>query len=183
MSTKIFLRRGNKADLPVLSAGEPGFALDTKQLYMGTSGGNEEIYSPYDKKSGFRAVHSSAQTVTSGSFTKIIFGTENYDYLSEFDTTLGRFVAKAAGNYVVSVGITLSAPASGTDIAVTLYKGGTLLKTMQETRPSGTGNLSVGGGGLIVLLANEYIEIYVFAAAALQTIAGSNYSYFEVAKL
>ncbi|MBY0145911.1 exo-alpha-sialidase [Neobacillus niacini] len=37
---KIQIRRGLKADLPVLSEGEFGFCLDTKELYIGTSGGN-----------------------------------------------------------------------------------------------------------------------------------------------
>ncbi|MGG1399982.1 exo-alpha-sialidase [Bacillus salipaludis] len=40
MTQKIQIRRGLKADLPVLSEGEFGFCLDTKELYIGTSGGN-----------------------------------------------------------------------------------------------------------------------------------------------
>lgn len=38
MSDKIYLRRGNKADLPGLAAGEPGVAVDTKQVFAGTDG-------------------------------------------------------------------------------------------------------------------------------------------------
>ncbi|MCM3724900.1 exo-alpha-sialidase [Neobacillus cucumis] len=40
MTEKIQIRRGLKADLPVLSEGEFGFCLDTKELYIGTAGGN-----------------------------------------------------------------------------------------------------------------------------------------------
>lgn len=40
---KIRLRRGNQTNLPTLDAGEPGFALDTKRLYVGGSDGNVEI--------------------------------------------------------------------------------------------------------------------------------------------
>lgn len=41
--SRILLRRGNKVDLPVLNAGEPGFATDTKELYIGASGGNAKV--------------------------------------------------------------------------------------------------------------------------------------------
>lgn len=45
MADKILLRRGNRVDLPTLLAGEPGFALDTKELYIGTNSGNQKIVS------------------------------------------------------------------------------------------------------------------------------------------
>jgi hypothetical protein len=40
---KIRFRRGNQTNLPNLDAGEPGFALDTRRLYVGGSTGNVEI--------------------------------------------------------------------------------------------------------------------------------------------
>lgn len=43
MRTPIYLRRGNKADLPALLVGEPGFATDTKKLYIGATGGNAQV--------------------------------------------------------------------------------------------------------------------------------------------
>lgn len=47
MANKIQLRRGVKANLPVLSAGEPAFTTDTKQLFIGDGTTNTE----YAKKS------------------------------------------------------------------------------------------------------------------------------------
>lgn len=44
MRTPIYFRRGNKTDLPVLNAGEPGFAVDTKELFIGHSSGNVRIF-------------------------------------------------------------------------------------------------------------------------------------------
>lgn len=38
--TRIQLRRGNQDDLPTLLPGEPGFALDTEKLYIGTGNHN-----------------------------------------------------------------------------------------------------------------------------------------------
>ena len=40
MANKIQIRRGRKADMPTGSSGEPLFALDTRELYIGTGSGN-----------------------------------------------------------------------------------------------------------------------------------------------
>lgn len=47
---KLEIRRGNKADLPVLDDGELGWCEDTKEMFIGTSSaGNQKVswfYSP-----------------------------------------------------------------------------------------------------------------------------------------
>lgn len=40
MANKIQVRRGLKAELPVLSLGEPGYCTDTKEFFVGTGNGN-----------------------------------------------------------------------------------------------------------------------------------------------
>lgn len=40
MANKIQVRRGLKANIPTLSAGEPGYTTDTRELYIGTGSGN-----------------------------------------------------------------------------------------------------------------------------------------------
>jgi hypothetical protein len=69
MSDRIYIRRGNKADLPTLAVGEPGFALDTHELFIGASGGNVEFLS---KLSGGDKVQSgtiSVNVTVSNTFT------------------------------------------------------------------------------------------------------------------
>lgn len=56
MANKIQLRRGVKANLPILSVGEPAFCTDTKELYMGTSSGNVRM--SYDTGQGVVAIDS-----------------------------------------------------------------------------------------------------------------------------
>ncbi len=41
MARKLQLKRGQKADMPILAEGEPGFALDERRLYVGT--GTENV--------------------------------------------------------------------------------------------------------------------------------------------
>jgi len=48
MSNKIQLRRGNKSDLPILDSGEPGFVLDTEELYIGKGDKNVKIMTESD---------------------------------------------------------------------------------------------------------------------------------------
>lgn len=54
MANKIQIRRGIKANLPILSAGEPAFCTDTKQLFLGTGSGNIE----YTKQSDVNIINS-----------------------------------------------------------------------------------------------------------------------------
>lgn len=45
MAGRHLFKRGPKADLPLLNVGEPGFATDTKQVFVGATGGNVGLMS------------------------------------------------------------------------------------------------------------------------------------------
>ena len=65
MGNKIQVRRGLKADLTTLSAGEPGFTTDTNELYIGSGTGNVKV------ASGERRIYSDAtdEFITFGTMT------------------------------------------------------------------------------------------------------------------
>jgi hypothetical protein len=44
----IAVRRGNKADLPILASGEPGFAVDEQEVFIGTGSSNIRILTSDD---------------------------------------------------------------------------------------------------------------------------------------
>lgn len=48
MANKIQLRRGLKANLPNLNAGEPAFTTDSKEFYVGNGANNTKIYTDAD---------------------------------------------------------------------------------------------------------------------------------------
>ena len=48
MSRKIQIKRGAKANLPVLADGELGYTLDTDQLFVGSGGTNKPLPSSAD---------------------------------------------------------------------------------------------------------------------------------------
>ena len=43
MADNIQIKRGVKSKLPTLPAGELGYCTDTKEIYIGTSAGNELV--------------------------------------------------------------------------------------------------------------------------------------------
>ncbi|PEA25814.1 hypothetical protein CN984_12245 [Bacillus cereus] len=104
MSQKIKIRRGLKADLPVLEAGEFGFCTDTQELFIGTGISNKLINA----------------TVTGGNLTVedstingnikingqevVIFDTTNIDQtISEINTSLAEKANKTHSHSIADV--------------------------------------------------------------------------------
>lgn len=50
MAVKLKLRRGLKADLPLLAEGELGYCTDTNELFIGTEDGNRAVSFPEPKQ-------------------------------------------------------------------------------------------------------------------------------------
>ena len=82
MARKKLFRRGNKNALPTLSAGEPAFALDTKELYIGTGDGT-------------------ASVVGSGDMLKSVYDTNNNVKVDDSDKLGGQPPEYYAAEYPV----------------------------------------------------------------------------------
>jgi hypothetical protein len=65
----------------------------------GGTGGTSFSAAGLSNTSAFMARLSSNQSVSSGSFTKIVFNAEDFDSDSNFDTSNGRFTPTTAGKY------------------------------------------------------------------------------------
>lgn len=123
---KIQIRRGLKADLPVLSEGEFGFCLDTKELFIGANGGNVLVnnfsWSSILDKPSFSTV------ATTGSYNDLLnkpFIPSAYTLPKASSTTLGG----------VKVGNGINVGSDGT-ISVSVSSGGTALE-VYKTEPIG----------------------------------------------
>lgn len=126
MTQKIQIRRGLKVDLPVLSEGEFGFCLDTKELYIGTSRGNVLVnnfsWSSILGKPSFSTV------ATTGSYNDLL----NKPFIPSA-YTLPIASTATLGGVKVGKGITLSS--DGT-ISVSASTGGTAFE-VYKTEPIG----------------------------------------------
>jgi hypothetical protein len=77
MSTKIQLKRGLEADLPLLSEGEPAFTTDTGKIFVGSSNGNIELAKIDDVTGTSNHLKYKTWTSTAGQIT-YLFDSDSY---------------------------------------------------------------------------------------------------------
>ena len=125
----------------------------------------------------FSAYQSSAQTLSTTTFTKIQFQTEEFDTASAFDNATNyRFTPLVAGYYQVSGGISLNGAA--TTVLVGLYKNGTLYKYFSYAYSVATS--SAYGSALVYLNGTtDYIELYGYVGVGQALVTGISGTYFQ----
>jgi len=122
----------------------------------------------------FSAYASSAQSVSSGTFTKVTFGTEDYDTNSNFASS--RFTPTVAGYYQINVNGWFESSASVTRNIVAIYKNGSALQRVSDF---GTSNAQVGTSGSMTIYLNgstDYVEVYIWMTATGTLLVGGNIS-------
>ena len=128
----------------------------------------------------FSAYQSSAQTLSSNTWTKLQFQTEEFDTNNNFDSTTNyRFTPTVSGYYQVNVGVSIAA--TPTSLYVAIYKNGNVYK----------GNyLGVAGSIGTTLSAlvyfngtSDYIEGYAFFGAGQAVATGTDFTYFQAAMI
>lgn len=105
MAVTIQFRRGNFADLPTLSAGEPGFCSDTKQFFVGDGSSNHELAlkSYVDAVAQGLKVLSSVKVASTEALTLTNEQTVDGVVLSAADRVLVKNQASAVDNGIYAV--------------------------------------------------------------------------------
>lgn len=122
-------------------------------------------------KNGFvstfiRAYLASDATINTGGARKILFDTETYDALNEFDpTTNHRFTATRRGYYEINAVVMEDPTTDAISFSIFIYKNGSAI-TQKTQGSSGTDILSLQITDVLFLEAGDYIEIYVDSAEA-----------------
>jgi hypothetical protein len=125
----------------------------------------------------FSAYQSSAQTLSSATFTKIQFQTKEFDTNSNFDNTTNyRFTPTVAGYYQITAAISIST--SATPILVQIYKNGSNFKTVCNLN---TATTSTGAGSALVYAngTTDYFEIYGYVGTGQALSAAFTSTYFQ----
>lgn len=173
----IRLRRGTKAQLAALGNlpdGEPGYTTDTKELYIGNSSGGNTLIGVADAWGGSTnstrsktyATPSSAQNLTGGTFSKVLFANSVSDVKGEYSTANSRFTAQAAGTYLINASVTIvGLTTTARAIAEFWVNGGTTkIRVVDLTTPGSASNpdFALNPQTFLQLNAGDYVEIYVY---------------------
>jgi len=127
----------------------------------------------------FSAYQSSAQAaLTSTTWTKIVFQTEEFDTASAFDSTTNyRFTPQVAGYYQFSGCITVGS--SVTTVATAFYKNGSVFKYGNQVNSNGA---LIQGSALIYLNGStDYVEFYALFVTSQSPVANAASTYFQAA--
>jgi hypothetical protein len=124
----------------------------------------------------FSAYQSSAQSITSSTFTKVQFQTEEFDTANAFDSTTNyRFTPQVAGYYQINSTISLN-NASG-NLLINLYKNGSEFKRGSATsQVTGIGTYTSTSWLVFLNGSTDYLEIYAYQTSG-STISLSNGSF------
>jgi hypothetical protein len=124
----------------------------------------------------FSAYQSSAQTVSTNTYTKILFQTEEFDTNSNFSSS--RFTPTIAGYYQLNSSVQINDAFTGGGILI--YKNGTEYKRGQITDNSAayTGTFIVTG--LVYFnVTTDYAEIYIRIGIGQTLVASSSGTTFQ----
>lgn len=136
--------------------------------------------------SGFKAYRSTSnQSIGSGS-TKVQLNAEIFDNDGEFDpTTNYRFTSANGGTYQINASITFDGTVSSGRYYTIVKKNGTtdIIEHNGKNNGSTTGNITVSTSDIVVLAANDYLELYansVDGSDSVQANANGNGTFLSV---
>ena len=108
----------------------------------------------------FSAYASADQTVSNGTWTKVVIDTELFDTNSNYDTSNYRFTPTIAGYYQVNT-ILRSQGATFTLRAVGIYKNNIKYSSLSVSRESSSSAVVLAGSNLIYMNGStDYLEMF-----------------------
>jgi hypothetical protein len=109
----------------------------------------------------FAAYCSSSTTLPSGSATKVLFATEEFDSLSNYSTVNSRFTAPIAGKYCFHVRVVVSG-SLGANAELSVYKNGSKIKALYYNVVDPAVTHTIDGSVVLSLAVNDYIEVFAY---------------------
>lgn len=120
------------------------------------------VLSRFDASIAFSAYPAAVQSIPSATWTKMLNATEEVDIGADYDVSLSRFTAPAAGPYLFSVSINLSQLAISRLVRVSLYLNGAQVYVIGSLEVASVSNYNYCTGQRVMQLAvNDYVEAWV----------------------
>ncbi|MNI05813.1 hypothetical protein D3C73_587770 [compost metagenome] len=136
------------------------------------------------QRSHVRAFVPSSQSVSSGAWTKVVFGGVYADHRSEYNSSLARLTAKESGVYAVNVGVILDDMPSGSHCYILVRLSGVDCYTTKFGVATST-SFGLTLDKNFTLNAGEYLEFYVYQGTGVTKtiIADNNYTHFLATRI
>jgi len=148
---------------------------------LNSSGANVGIQLASTLAPAFSAVSSGTQSITSSTYTKVQFATENFDTNSNFDSTTNhRFTPTVAGYYQVNATLDCEGAGSQNIFVGMIYKNGSENAPgirFLDIRVSSTLIRTTGSSLIYMNGTTDYLEVYVWINGTSPTVIG-NFSGF-----
>ena len=126
----------------------------------------------------FSAYQSSAQSVSSGTWTKITFTTVDFDTNSNYSTANSRFTPTVAGYYQVTGRIRPNSTNGEAEIGI--YKNGSAWFHGSNVNVSSGNQWGVLGTGLLYMNGStDYVEIYLYITNSATVSTSRQNTYFQ----
>lgn len=124
---------------------------------------------------------SSNQSITSATYTKVQYNSEEFDTNNNFDSTTNyRFTPTVAGYYQINVSSSITTSVAANFYGY-IYKNGSQFKTLNQS-PTGSGATSAVLVGSTLIYCNgstDYIETYVYITQTASVVADSTSTYMQ----
>ena len=165
------------------AVGQMGYNTTTGQFDAYTSNGWTSVAtSATAPTSGptFSASMSTAQTITTSTFTKVNFNTEEWDTNSNYDTSTYRFTPTVAGYYQVSCSIDAGTSTAATRVLPNIYKNGSVYRYGGNLGTvAGNSFSSVCSSIVYMNGSTDYIECYGYIIASTAIISTGGGTWFD----
>lgn len=126
----------------------------------------------------------SAQSIPSGSFTKVAFDTKIFDTNNNYNTSNNRFLPTVAGYYQISLQISIAVPSIVGTVAMQLQKNGSNILEQYQT-VANVANAYMPTGNKLVFMngTTDFLEVYGFqnTGSSCNLSSGEQFSFFTAA--
>jgi hypothetical protein len=124
----------------------------------------------------FRAYQSANQSITTNTWTKIVYDTESWDISNTYNNSTYRFTPTVGGYYQITIRTFQSV---ANRMVLGLYKNGSQERVVHDANHGSLSNFNPSGNSLVYLNGTgDYLEAYVYSTNT--TINGSgNRTTFE----
>ena len=126
----------------------------------------------------FSASTTTNQAISQNNFTKVTFGTEQFDTNNNFASS--TFTPTVAGYYQLNTSVNFGGNATATYANIFLYKNNAPFRSL--TSIIVTGALSISGSCLVYANGTDYFEIYAYTGQSSVSLYGdgsNNYTWFN----